>query len=75
MSNALLTDVGIVPMFVAQPPSDAYRPLVIDDHGTDGIIIACDGSDLGMFEDACEAAEAWAITAYGSDPIFDPRNN
>lgn len=70
-----LTDLAFAPYFMAEPPSDAFRPMVLDDHGANAIIIACDMTDQGMFEDACEAAEAWMIRSYGADPIFDPRNN
>lgn len=70
-----MTFPGLAPYFIAEPPSDAYRPLVIDDHGTDGIIMACDDSDSGLAEDAWEAAQAWYIRTYPMVVFTDPRNN
>lgn len=66
----------LIPYFVAEPPSDAFRPLVLDDHGASAVIIACDMSDAGMFEDACQAARDHAHTLYPIVcNIIDPRNN
>lgn len=55
---------GLLPYFVAEPPNDAYRPLVIDDHGAEGIIVACDGSDAGLVEDSVEAALQHTMKLY-----------
>lgn len=54
---------GLAPYFVAEPPSDAFRALVLEDHGADAVIVCC-SDDAALVEDSVEAAMLHTMKLY-----------